>query len=100
MVRKGVIAINEIISLVITCTGSSLFICIHYSAIAGLCITAWERGIVFSPGHCNVLFAKSTMVRFKNKKMKKELIIKNELQNSFSIKARLKSFRYAFEGLN
>ena len=32
--------------------------------------------------------------------MKKELSVKNELQNSFSIKARLKSFRYAFEGLN
>ena len=32
--------------------------------------------------------------------MKKELIIKTEQSNSFSIKARFKSFRYAFEGLN
>src|SRR5258708_32656580 len=32
--------------------------------------------------------------------MKKELIIKNDQQGSFSIKARLRSFRYAFEGLN
>ena len=32
--------------------------------------------------------------------MKKELTIKNGVRNSFSIKARLQSFRYAFEGLN
>ena len=32
--------------------------------------------------------------------MKKELTIKNKNPNSFSVKARLKSFRYAFEGLN
>jgi diacylglycerol kinase len=32
--------------------------------------------------------------------MKKELIVKSEQQASFSIKARLKSFRYACEGLN
>src|SRR5207249_7324222 len=30
----------------------------------------------------------------------KEMIVKHEQSNSFSIKARLKSFRYAFEGLN
>ncbi len=38
------------------------------------------------------------MVKFKM--MKKELTIKNGVRNSFSIKARLQSFRYAFEGLN
>jgi diacylglycerol kinase (ATP) len=32
--------------------------------------------------------------------MKKEIIIRHEQRDSFSIKARLKSFRYAFEGLN
>ena len=32
--------------------------------------------------------------------MKNELSIEKEQSNSFSIKARLKSFRYAFEGLN
>jgi diacylglycerol kinase (ATP) len=32
--------------------------------------------------------------------MKKELIVKNEQQASFSIKERLKSIRYAYEGLN
>jgi diacylglycerol kinase (ATP) len=32
--------------------------------------------------------------------MEKELAIKNKNPNSFSVKARLKSFRYAFEGLN
>ena len=32
--------------------------------------------------------------------MEKELTTKNENPNSFSIKARFKSFRYAFEGLN
>ena len=32
--------------------------------------------------------------------MKNELTIKKTSQNSFSIKARLKSFQYAFEGLN
>jgi len=32
--------------------------------------------------------------------MKKELTIKDQQSASFSMKARLKSFRYAFEGLN
>ena len=32
--------------------------------------------------------------------MKKELIIKTDQHNSFSIKARFKSFRFAVEGLN
>ena len=32
--------------------------------------------------------------------MKNEISIKKASQNSFSIKARLKSFQYAFEGLN
>jgi diacylglycerol kinase (ATP) len=33
-------------------------------------------------------------------KMKKELFIKNDQPDSFSVKARLRSFRYAFDGLN
>lgn len=32
--------------------------------------------------------------------MKKELTIKNTKSNAISVKARLRSFRYAFEGLN
>jgi len=36
----------------------------------------------------------------KSIKMKKELAIKTDPRNPFSIKSRLKSFRYAFEGLN
>ena len=32
--------------------------------------------------------------------MKKEITLKNDRHNSFSIKARFRSFRYAFEGLN
>jgi len=32
--------------------------------------------------------------------MKKELVIKENQVNSFSVRARLKSFRYAFEGLS
>jgi diacylglycerol kinase (ATP) len=37
---------------------------------------------------------------FKIEKMKKEIILKTDQPNTFSIKARLRSFRFAFEGLN
>src|SRR5215467_8616465 len=40
------------------------------------------------------------MVKTKNITMKNELLSITKKTNSFSLKARLKSFRYAFEGIN
>ena len=40
------------------------------------------------------------MVKLKLYRMKNELTIRKGTSNTFSIKARLKSFQYAFEGLN
>src|SRR4051794_31235735 len=100
MVRKRSVTIDEVVSIVITCPRAALFLHIHHFTIAGLRLIAWQYRIVFNIGDCHVLFQESAMVKIKKAyKMKNELTIKKDPSGSFSIKARLKSFQYAFDGL-
>src|SRR4030095_14802668 len=98
MVREGHIAINEAFTVVIFCINPPVLLRIYYSAIARLCFIAWQCRSFPHFSYSDVLFKKNSMVKFI--KMKKELFIKNDQPDSFSVKARLRSFRYAFDGLN
>jgi hypothetical protein len=65
MVCKGSVTINEVVSILVTGTRSTLFLHIHHFTIAGLRPIAWQCGIVFNIGDCHVLLKKSAMVKIK-----------------------------------
>ena len=65
MVRKRSVTIDEVVSIVVSGTRSTVFLHIHHFTIAGLRPVAWQCGIVFNIGDCHVLLQKSAMVKIK-----------------------------------
>lgn len=97
MVCQRITAFDQAFNALVICVVAIILLCIHNIATARLRLIAWQCWIILDAGNCDVLLAESTVVTLTNKKRK--MITKNESPNSFSWNARLKSFRYALDGL-